>query len=186
MIYEDSITISLLPALDAAMPKEESLYERNQRMANEIMDDEWRKLGDPNALNIREYVRACELRFRKDGLPYNYNERDDEHLDDNDIVGTCFNCGKEITAGDMRHVRAISYSWEHKDGTPVIARCCWSNNECHDVLKDPVWKCEYEWLRAHYLRLCGLTETEYRERLKKEQHTLYAARVASGYYKEEE
>ena len=112
-MYEDSLTISLLPALDATLHEDFiSDCERNQRKAEAIMDDEWRKLGDPNALNIREYVRACELRFRKDGLPYNYDERDDEHLEDNDIVGTCFNCGKEITAGDMRHVRAISYSWE--------------------------------------------------------------------------
>lgn len=186
MILHDSLTISLLPELDKSTPKPlrpETLYERCERIGSEIMEREWSRFGNLHDNDCREYVRACELAFDAAGI-HRYDERDDENLEDEAIVDHCFNCDRPITAGDMRHVSAISYSWEHKDGSPVTARCCWSNKECHDVIKDPVWECENEWLHAHYLRLCGLTETEYREILKKEQPTVYAARMASGYYKE--
>lgn len=164
-------------------PKEIPIYEIMEAKRERIMSEEWAKLGDPNALNIREYVRACELRFDKE-LGESYDERYDERLDDNDILGECFNCGREITAGMMRRVDAICYSWTHKDGSPVTARLCWGNKDCHDVTKDPVWKCECDWIHKHYLRLCGLTEAEYREKLKREQPTVYEARVKSGYYKD--
>ena len=188
----DNGQTSFLGMLDSKKAKMLSEYEVKEAKRKQIMDQEWSKLGSTNALNIREYVRECELRFF-DELGERYDERDDEHLDDNDIIGTCFSCGREITAGMMRIVDCISYSWTHKDGSPITARCCFGRPECQRGQFKPeegrpiVSFCnpshQESWLHHHYLRLCGLTEKEYREKLKIESSNVYASRVASGWYK---
>lgn len=172
----DTETISFLPMLDKAARRETMLCDKEPEGEKEIMNAEFLKVFHPGIgvpTDWKAYVRNCELSFHKAGLN-RYDERDDETLDDDDVIDNCFYCGKPITAGMMRRVDAISYSWTHKDGTPVTARCCWG--DC-DI------KTEKD-LHKHYLRLCGLTEEEYREQLKREQPTVWKARVDAGMYKE--
>lgn len=100
-----------------------------------------------------------------------FNE-EDETISDNHVVGNCFYCGKPVTAGMIRKVRAISYYWTHRNGTPIVATCCWG-------------KCDIETekdIHKYYLMLCGMTEQEYVERLKIKEPSVYKARVNAGFY----
>ena len=173
----DTVTISFLPLIDKLEKPHVWLCDKEPTTKKEILNAEFLKVFHPGIgvpIDWKQYVKNCTLAFHKAGFVERYDERDDDTLDGDEVIDNCFYCGKPITVDMMRHVDAISYSWTHKDGTPVIARCCWG--DC-DV------KIERD-LHPYYLKLCGLTEQEYRERLKKEQPGVWQARVDAGMYKE--
>lgn len=174
-MYKDSLTISLLPALDSTLHTE---YDDRERKEREIMDEEWAKANG----NTLAYVAACVDRFDKE-LHFPYDLRDDDRVQYDDVVGHCFLCGKAITARDVCKVYALTYTWERKDGTTIEAYECFGEHACREPI---VTTCDCTDTAFHeaYLRLTGYTEKEYREKLKLESPTVYAARVASGIYKE--
>lgn len=134
------------------------------------------------AFDIVKYVAACVDRFDKE-LPFAYDLRDDDRVKNEDVVGKCFLCGRDVTAQDVCLVDAVTYTLERKDGTTIEAYQCFGERACREPV---VTTCDCTDTAFHnaYLRLMGYTEQEYREKLKQESPTVYAARVAAGIYKE--
>lgn len=164
--------LSFIQMLD---PRDTS-FEDNERIAEQICDEEFERAdGD-----IVKYVAACVDRFDKE-LPFHYDIRDDDRVRNEDVVGKCFFCGRDVTAQDVRRVDVVTYIWERKDGTTIEAYECFGSLAC----RKPVVICDSPNTAFHeaYLRLTGYTEKEYREKLKQESPTVYAARVASGIYR---
>ena len=97
--------ISFLPMLE---PRDTS-FEDNERKASQICDEEFERAdGD-----IVKYVAACVDRFDKE-LPFAYDLRDDDRVKNEDVVGKCFLCGRDVTAQDVCLVDVVTYTWERK------------------------------------------------------------------------
>lgn len=97
-----------------------------------------------------------------------YDLRDDDEINDDDVVGHCMVCGKDVTKRDICNVDAVQYTWRHKDGHWFEAYQCWGKGHCAPTDDD-------------YERLCGLTHEEHIERIRLEQPSVYAARKALGW-----
>jgi len=165
--------ISFLPMLDA-LEKPEPLYVTIERKSKAICDELWAKHGG----NVREYVAECVDRFQKESLPW-YDLRDDDRAQYDDVVGECFACGKPITAREICDVDAINYSWKRKDGKNIDAYVHY-NDTCTQSHVMNTNK-----FHEAYLRLTGYTDEEYIQNLKKEQPSVFEARVRAGMYDEE-
>lgn len=166
--------LSFLPLLDER--KGENLHGRIERERMEFCDVAWKKANGDLVAYVRECVANTSIM---------YDERDDVRLQDDDVIDHCFVCGRPITAGDMRRVDAISYSWKCKDGTIVSPRCCWGNENCNAEKGDNPFGCEDAGFHDHYLRITGFTDEEYIQDLKQNQPSVFAARVKAGMYTEE-
>lgn len=166
--------LSFLPMLE----QRDTSFEDNERIAEQICDEEFERAdGD-----IVKYVAACVDRFDKE-LPFPYDLRDDDRVKNEDVVGKCFLCGRDVTAQDVCLVNAVTYTWERKDGTTIEAYECFGSHACREPVVTTC-DCTDTAFHAAYLRLTGYTEAEYREKLKQDSPTVYAARVASGIYQE--
>lgn len=165
--------ISFLPMLDK-MEKPEPLHVKVKRMAEAICG----KLWDKHNGNIREYVEECVDRFAKENLPW-YDLREDDRVQYDDVVGECFSCGKPITARDICNVDAINYTWVRKDGKNINAYVHY-NEVC--TIKSVM---DYDEFHDVYLRLTGYTDEEYIQNMKRDQPSVFYARVKAGMYDEE-
>lgn len=153
-------------------------FEDNERITEQICTEEFERAdGDTVA-----YVAACVARFGRE-CAFPYDLRDDDRVKNEDVVGHCFLCGKPVTAQDVCLVNAVTYTWEKKDGTTIEAYKCFGKRACREPV---VTTCDCTDTAFHeaYLRLTGYTEQEYREKLKHDSPTVYAARVAAGIYQE--
>ena len=121
--------------------------------------------------DMTEYV-ARKVAESSDALRYDL--RDDDTLNDDDIVGYCMYCGASVTKNDVCKVQAVTYTWVHKDRHVFEAYECWRSNTCTKYSSKAT-------LHDKVLEFCGLTEEEYIERLRTEQPTVYEARKQAGY-----
>lgn len=112
---------------------------------------------------------------------YYFDISDDDLLEDDDVVGHCMACGEPITKKDVAEVNALEYVWQHKNGNHFFAFCCFGKHSQEYTKKNPgsMGPGYYYDFHKKYLELCGLTEDEYREKLRVEQPTVYKARYGT-------
>ena len=137
--------------------------------AERIEREQDRKSEEANKLAVRQFHFGTKKSIedyitRMENIEEFYDLRDDELLEESDVIGECFVCGKEISVHDAKVVNAFWWKWKHRNGNYFNAYCC---HKKHVGVLEP------ENIHKYHLKLCGLTEEEYMERLKKEQPDFY-------------
>lgn len=157
----------------------------------DLADSVVEKAMDCMLKDNREEVRRYHWGVKKDVNDYvtkmlnledNYDLSDDELIGMDDVVGHCMECNAPITKSDICRVNAVNYTWKHKDGHTFEAYKCFGKHSREYGKKNPgsMGPGYYYDFHQKYLELCGLTEEEYKEDLKKNSPTVYQAIYGNG------